>query len=133
MGENEMESLHWQEESFFSRNQRVIPIYQAFKQQVSSQYPEVSFYVQKTQITFTNRHVFACVSFLRVKRKSELPDPYLIITLGMPAMIHTDRPVVITGPYPGRWTTHVVIGSLDDLDEEFYSWVDQAYHFAMDK
>ena len=47
-------------------------------------FPEAQKRVQKTQITFFHRHVFACVSFQRVKRRAELPDPWLVIALGLP-------------------------------------------------
>ena len=50
---------------------------------------------------------FACVSFVRVKKKTE--------------------------PYPGRWTTHIVIGSADEVDEELLGWVAEAYTFASTK
>ena len=89
--------------------------------------------VQKSQITFSNRHVFACVSFARVKRKAELPDPYIVITLGLSYPLESERVAVKTEPYPGRWTTHIVIGSPDELDEELFGWVQQAYDFSNNK
>ena len=36
-------------------------------------------------------------------------------------------------PYPGRWTTHLVISDPSDLDAEMYGWIDQAYEFANPK
>ena len=89
--------------------------------------------VQKTQITFKNRHVYACVSFLRVRKKAELPDPYFVLTLGLPYPLESDRVAAKTEPYPGRWTTHIVISQLADLDEELFQWIRQAYEFAESK
>ena len=89
--------------------------------------------MQKTQITFSNRHVFACVSFARVKRKAELPSPYLVITLGLPCPLESGRVAVKTEPYPGRWTTHIVVGSTDEIDKELIGWVRQAYAFSDSK
>ena len=89
--------------------------------------------VQKSQITFSNRHVYACVSFLRVKRKAELPDDYFVLTLGLPYPLESGRVAVKTEPYPGRWTTHILISSISDLDEELFDWVDQAYEFSEKK
>ena len=86
--------------------------------------------MQKSQISFSNRYLFACVSFARVKKKKELPDPYLVITLGMPYPLESPRVAVKTEPYPGRWTTHIVIGSADEVDEELLGWVAEAYTFA---
>ncbi len=86
--------------------------------------------VQKTQITFYNRHVFACVSFARVKRKAELKEGFMVITLGLPGPLESARVAVKTEAYPGRWTTHIVVSSPEELDEELLSWVREAYAFA---
>lgn len=96
-------------------------------------FPSASIRVQKSQITFSNRHVFACVSFARVKKKAELPEPYIVVTLGLSYPLESDRAAVKTEPYPGRWTTHLVISSQSELDDEFYMWVRQAYDFSGSK
>ena len=77
--------------------------------------------------------MFACLSFLRVKKKAELPKPYLVVTLGLPYPLESVRVAVKTEPYPGRWTTHIVIGTLEEIDEELFGWVQQAYEFAQCK
>lgn len=89
--------------------------------------------VQKTQISCYNRHMYACVSFLRVRRKADMPDDYFVLTLGMSERLDTPRAAVVTEPYPGRWTTHLVVSQPDDLDEELFGWIAQAYHFAQEK
>ena len=65
--------LNEKEEQFFVKHRRAVPIYQTFKEKLLRLFPDTFVYVQKTQITFANRHVFACVSFLRVRKKGELP------------------------------------------------------------
>ena len=45
----------------------------------------------------------------------------------------TGRVAVKTEPYPGRWTTHIVISKMSDLDEELFAWVVQAYEFSEKK
>ena len=49
------------------------------------------------------------MSFLKVKKKSELPEEYFVLTLGLSAPLESDRVAAKTEPYPGRWTTHFVI------------------------
>jgi hypothetical protein len=115
---------------FFDKQLSALPIYEAFEAMLYERFPETQKRVQKTQITFSHRHVFACVSFQRVKRKAELPDPYLVVTLGLPYPLESDRVAVKSEPYPGRWTTHIVVGSEGELDEELISWVRQAYSYA---
>ena len=65
---------------FFDLHMDVIPLYLAFEELLFASFPVVNKRVQKTQISFSNRHVFACVSFARVKRKAELPKRYMVIT-----------------------------------------------------
>ena len=93
-------------------------------------FPIVKKRVQKTQITFFNRHVFSCVSFAKVRRKAELPEGYIVITIGLPAPLESDRVAVKVEPYPGRWTHHIVISKPEELDEELVSWIKGAYAFA---
>ena len=120
-------------ELFFEGHEDTLPLYMLFEEQLSATFPSTRKRVQKTQITFANRHVFACVSFARVKRKAELPSPYLVITLGLPYPLESERVAVKTEPYPGRWTTHIVVGTSGELDDELFCWVAQAYGFAESK
>ena len=115
---------------FFDGHQEVFPIYESFENALLRLYPQTKMKVQKTQITFSNRHVFACVSFMRPKKKSELPESYFVLTLGLSYPLESERVAVKTEPYPGRWTTHIVIHTLSDLDQELFEWVKQAYEFA---
>lgn len=75
----------------------------------------------------------ACVSFLKVTKKAELPQDYFVLTLGLPAPLESDRVAAKTEPYPGRWTTHFVISRPSDLDKDLFGWIEQAYHFAQSK
>ncbi len=118
---------------FFDGHPAAFPLYETFVKELFEMFPSVSMRVQKSQITFSNRHVFACVSFARVKKKAELPNPYIVVTLGLPYPLESGRAAVKTEPYPGRWTTHLVISSQSDLDDEFYMWVRQAYDFSESK
>ena len=115
---------------FFDQHLDVLPLYQAFEEILFDSFSVVNKRVQKTQITFSNRHIFACVSFARVKRKVELPMRYIVITLGLPAPLDSKRIAVKTEPYPGRWTHHIVVSTPEELDEELLSWIKTAYTFA---
>ena len=118
---------------FFDQQPQALPLYECFVQRLMEQFPQAQKKVQKTQITFSHRHVFACVSFQRVKRKALLPDPYLVLTLGLSYPLASERVALKVEPYPGRWTTHIVIGSREEIDEELFTWVGQAYSFSEGK
>ena len=118
---------------FFDRHQAVYPLYVCFQEKLLARFPESRIKVQKSKISYYNRHLYACVSFLKVKKKAELPEGYFVLTLGLSAPLESDRVAVKTEPYPGRWTTHFVISSPADLDEELFDWIEQAYNFAQAK
>ena len=105
---------------FFDQHQAVYPLYVCFQEKLLARFPESRIKVQKSQISYYNRHLYACVSFLKVKKKSELPDDYFVLTLGLPAPLESDRAAAKTEPYPGRWTTHFVISDPSDLDKELF-------------
>ena len=118
---------------FFEGRAKARETYGALERFLYGAFPDVRRRVQKTQITFSSRHVFACVSFARVKRKAELPDGYLVLTLGLPAPLGTDRAAVRTETYPGRWTHHFVLSGPGDLDADMRAWITQSYAFADSK
>ena len=118
---------------FFDRHQAVYPLYESFQEKLLARFPESRIKVQKSQISYYNRHLYACVSFWKVKKKVELPEDYFALTLGLSASLESGRVAAKTEPYPGRWTTHFVISNLSDLDEELFDWIKQAYQFAQEK
>ena len=128
-----MDFMHQDILLFFHQHPKVAPLFEAFAGKMATRFPDSKIKVQKTQITFSARHVYACVSFLRAKKKAELPENYFVLTLGLPYPLESGRVAAKTEPYPGRWTTHIVISNMADLDEELFVWVEQAYKFSEEK
>ena len=115
---------------FFDKNPAALPLFTALEDAIFARFPAAQKRVQKTQISYYHRHVFACVSFARVRRKAELPDTWLTLTLGLPFPLESARVAGKTEVYPGRWTTHIVLASPEELDEELLGWLDLAYIFS---
>jgi hypothetical protein len=118
---------------FFDDRRDALGLYEKLEDLLYDAFPDVVKRVQKTQITFSNRHVFACVSFARVKRKAELPEGWLTLTLGLPAPLDSPRAAAKSEPWPGRWTHHFVLSRPEELDAELESWLREAYAFAAAK
>ena len=118
---------------FFTVQPAALPIYEALEAEIRALFPDARRRVQKTQITFDHRCVFACVSFLRVLNKALLPNPYLVLTLGLPGPLDSARAAVQTEPYPGRWTVHIPLGRPDEVDAELLSWLRASYAFSETK
>ena len=115
---------------FFEGHQDAIDLFEIFEEFLYNTFPVIRKRVQKTQISYSNRCIFACVSFARVKRKAELPNGYLVLTIGLSAPLNSNRIAQKSEPYPGRWTHHIVISRPEELDEELLGWIWEAYNFA---
>ena len=118
---------------FFNDRPGALPLYERLEALLFSLFPTADKRVQKTQITFYDRRVFACVSFARVKRKAEMPESALTLTLGLPEPLDSRRAAVKTEVRPGRWTHHIVLGSAAELDPELVNWIKQSHAFAQRK
>lgn len=115
---------------FFDRYPDAIPLYEKIEKCVEDLVPEVRIKVQKTQISFYNRHMFACVSFARVRRKKDCPDCYIVVTFGLEHKAESPRIDIATEPYPNRWTHHVLISELEEIDDELMGWIREAAEFS---
>ena len=118
---------------FFGGHMEVYPLYKQLEAELLRRYPGTRVKVTKTQISFSDRYMFACVSFLRPRRKSELPGHYFVLTLGLPGPLMSERVAAKVEAYPGRWTTHIPVSRESDLDGELFDWLDQAHAFAQRK
>lgn len=118
---------------FFGKDPAVLPIYEAFAARTLAEVENVAVKVQKTQITFTNPRVFAAVSFLPARKKPLRPEHYITVTLGLNRRLESPRVDAATEPYPARWTHHLVIGSLGEIDDELMGWVREAAVFSAAK
>lgn len=109
-----------------------LTLYQALFSQMSSAFPQAKVKVQKSQISFYNRHLFAAAS-IPVRRKKDWPQDCLLVTFGLSHPLSSPRIAVAVEPYPNRWTHHVVVSRLEEIDEELMDWLREAYDFAQNK
>jgi len=115
---------------FFNQMPAALPLYEQFERRIFAELEGVTVKVQKKQISFVNRHLFACVSFARVRKKKDCPNPYLVITFGLDRKVESPRIDVATEPYPNRWTHHLLISKAEEIDGELIAWVKEAAAFA---
>lgn len=115
---------------FFESHPDAAPLYEAFETRVTDLIPDVKIKVQKTQISFYNRHLFACVSFARVRKKKDCPAGYIVVTFGLEHKVDSPRIDIATEPYPNRWTHHVLISDPGEIDDELMGWIEEAALFS---
>ena len=114
---------------FFDRRPRELALYQDFERKVLAACPDTHIRVQKTQITFENRHGFAFVSLPRRK----VQQPTIVVSFGLSYRVDAPRIWVATEPYPNRWTHHMLIADEGQLDDELLGWIKEAAAFAAAK
>lgn len=115
---------------FFQQDMEALPLYERLESLILDRIPDVQIKVQKSQISFYNRHMFACVSFAKVRKAKERPDHYIVVTFGLDHRLDSPRVDVATEPYPNRWTHHVLISSSGEIDAELMSWIQEASVFS---
>ena len=115
---------------FFDSHPSALPLYEAVKEHITAEIPDVRVEVKKTQISFFKRHMFAAVSFTPVRKAKERPDPFLTVTFGLRYRVDSRRIDAAVEPYPNRWTHHVMIGSAEEADVELMGWIREAAAFS---
>ena len=118
---------------FFDGKPGALLLYEAFRSNLLERMPDARIEVTKTQISFFSCRMFAAVSFTPVRKAKDRPDPYLTITFGLPYRKESARIDVAVEPYPNRWTHHVLIGTVEEIDDELLSWIEEAAAFAQSK
>ena len=115
---------------FFEGHLDALPLYENLEERIVSEIDDVRIKVQKSQISFYNKHMFACVSFARVRKKKDCPESYIVVTLGLEHKAESSRIDIATEPYPNRATHHLLISEPDEIDEELMGWIKEAAGFA---
>lgn len=118
---------------FFNTHAAALPLYEAVEKRICDNVDGVKVKTGKSRISFYNRHMFACVSFLAAKRKKEMPPVYITLTLGLDRPLENPAPAVAVEPYPGRWTNHIVISDTSQVNKRLIKRIKQAADFAAAK
>lgn len=119
--------------AFFEKKPGAFLLYQALEERILAEIPQVSVKVQKTQISFFNRHQFACASFLPVRRAKDRPKDFLVVSFGLSCPLASPRIDAVVEPYPNRFTHHLLLSSPGEVDGELMEWLKEAAAFSAAK
>ena len=117
---------------FFEGKLQERELYEALFARMEQAFPDASVKVQKSQISFYHKHLFAAVS-LPLRRRKDWPERCIVVTIGLARPLESTRAAVKVEPYPGRWTNHVLLAQKEEIDEELLGWLREAYDFALAK
>ena len=118
---------------FFDEKPAVLPLYEAFANRVLAEIDNVTIKVQKTQISFSNRHNFAFASLLPIRKAKDRPEIYITVSFGLRYKKESPRIDVAMEPYPNRGTHHMLISSVEEIDDELMGWIKEAADFSAGK
>lgn len=117
----------------FGAHMDALDMYEKLEEQILTGIPDVKIKAAKTQITFANKRGFAFVSFNPCRRAAQRPKVWMTISFGLGYRKESPRIDAATEAYPGRWTHHVMVGSVDEIDEELMNWIKEAAEFSAQK
>lgn len=118
---------------FFDNHRDALGLYELLEERIAGEIGDVRVKAQKSQISFYNRHLFACVSFMRVRKKKDCPESYLVVTFGLDRRVESPRIDIAIEPYPNRWTHHLLISRPEEIDGELMGWLREAAAFSARK
>ena len=113
---------------FFDGNPQRLAVYQALYQAMDRAFPQASVKVQKSQISFYGKGLFAMASLPKRKK-----DPGIVVSFGLGRREPSPRIAAAVEPYPGRWTHHVTVTDIREIDSELLGWLGEAWIFSRDK
>ena len=114
---------------FFDARPMELALYQALFHQLEVLFPQVRVKIQKTQISFYGRHLFAAAS-LPIRRRKGWPEHCLVVTIGLPFRLDSPRVAVAVESYPGRWTHHILVTREEEIDGQLLGWLMDAFAFS---
>lgn len=117
---------------FFRDRPEEAALYAALYRAMDAAFPQAQVKVQKTQISFYQRHLFAAAS-LPIRRRKDWPAHCIVVTLGLARRLDSPRVAMAVEPYPGRWTHHILIDAPEQIDAQLLSWLQEAHAFALAK
>ena len=118
---------------FFNDHMDALPLYERLERLILEQIPDVKIKVSKTQISFSNKRGFAFVSFTPCRKAKERPNVWMTISFGLSYRKDSPRIDVATEPYQNRWTHHMMVGSVEEINDELMGWIREAAEFSAGK
>ena len=94
--------------AFFEGKPAELAVYRGLFRLLDGAFPEGWVKVQKTQISFYDRHLYAAASLL-LRRRKGWPEHCLLVTFGLSHRVESPRIAAAAEPYPNRWTHHVTV------------------------
>jgi hypothetical protein len=114
---------------YFKGDPTALRLFEAVRETVDS-IGRVDIRATKSQVSFRRKKAFAWIWIpgKYLKGRKELAP--LVLTIGLRRRDHSPRWKEIVEPYPGRFTHHLELHSINDIDDEVRGWIREAWEAA---
>ncbi len=82
---------------------------------------------------FYNKHLFACVSFMRVRKKVNCPFSYIVAAFVLSHKAASPHIDIASEPYLNCWIYHLLVLQPEEIDKELMGWIKEAADFSEQK
>lgn len=129
---NDALAVPGEEIAFFLTDEKALSIYLALRKELLAAHPDCQVLVQRSQISFRAPRPFVWV-WLPASRGGRQTPGSLYFTFGAPMALSSARMAVVTEPYPGRFTHHVLINCQEEVDAELLGFAALSHAFRNKK
>ena len=125
-----LESLRLAED-FFAADEEMLALARALLLGAVERWPDTAVVTQKTQVGLGGPRPFCAL--YPPRKAADRKAHALGLSLFLPRVPDCPRIAAAAEPYPGRFTHHFAVSFPEEMDESFFSLVEEAYAFAMSK
>ena len=125
MNTQQMDQLQ-DEERYFDGRPASLALYRFVRDEILRAYPSAVADVQKTQITFRDPFVFACV-WLPPRPGKGHGDGHVVLSFGLDHPVDNPRVQPPVQVRANRWTHHLWLTSPGDMDAQALQWVKDSH------
>ncbi|WP_295579662.1 DUF5655 domain-containing protein [uncultured Oscillibacter sp.] len=125
----DLEALRQAEAFFCQWKPELVPVARAFLDRCLERWPETAVVTQKSQVGLRDPRPYCALWPPTHGGFRRRPRDFLVVSLFLPERLDSPRVEAAVEPYPGRWTTHLLLSAPEEVDEELLEWVAQARRF----
>ncbi len=116
-------------ETLFAKDQAAAALVLAALERLCARYPDAAIKMGKTQAALCEPGPFCMVWPPNHGGIKDRPPHAVMLTFGLPDRLDSPRIAQAVEPYPNRWTHHLVLADIGQLDGELLGWIDRARAF----
>ena len=111
---------------FFDFDPGCIAIFEALRDVLLEKYPDMQVFRQKTCLSFRDPRPFCYVSRAKAWNRKKNAERYVVLSFALSMPVPDERIHYCVQVTPNRFTHHVAVGSVDEIDDQLLAWLHMA-------